>query len=778
MMPKAEALSIPRPEELDKFLEELEPVVSESQYGMACTLVGLVRRIANELERARVSLTRLRNVVFGGSQDKTGPLDEVKKAAAEDSASKRLPRGNPKGKGHGRNSLKRGFWGAVRHLVLHAQLTSGSLCGTDCSGRLNVLNRVRSTARIFGQAFLPMHIWEQQGLRCSACQRIAWAPLPPEAKGPKYDPTAVSMLAGMVYANGLPLTRIARHQEGCGVPIPETVQCELLAGLAEQVEPVHEVLIDRAAQAELFHLDDTTRKILSLPAGHGADESAAADGVCGQEKKNKKERTGTFTTAIVSVGEGRRIVLFFTGRRHAGENLQELLRRRSRHCRKPIQMSDALPCNVPVEFDTVVANCLSHGRSKVKDLLRVFPEPVRHVLEEVAKVYRVDARARREQLSDAERLKLHREESLPVMETLCGWMEAQFAQKAVEPNSSLGMAFHYWLNHWYQLTQFTRVPGVPIDNNLAERVLKMAIRHRKNSLFYKTPHGAAVGDRLMSLLFTCQLAGIDPFGYLTALQRHREAVAAEPEAWLPWNYEQAVATASAPTAPETSAKTQAPVHNATQREAQDEAPPATPVQASQAAGSEGALADADASPTPEDPTESAAQAATLSATGGAPLDSPAPASMATAPKTSMETPIPASRRPTPEAPTPVSDANQTADDAGASPPCAATASATQRGLTDSSASASTATAPRVPVQTPVPASGRETPGQPSSAPRTYEAIENAHETTVQTAGSTGASRRQRRRRPAQLPSPVTQQPPESPSRRRDAHSWPPSTSPP
>ena len=45
----------------------------------------------------------------------------------------------------------------------------------------------------------------------------------------------------------------------------------------------------------------------------------------------------------------------------------------------------------------------------------------------------------------------------------------------------------------------------------------------------------------MSLIHTCELARANPFQYLTALQRHPDAVAANPTAWLPWNYHQAVA---------------------------------------------------------------------------------------------------------------------------------------------------------------------------------------------------------------------------------------------
>lgn len=91
------------------------------------------------------------------------------------------------------------------------------------------------------------------------------------------------------------------------------------------------------------------------------------------------------------------------------------------------------------------------------------------------------------------------------------------------------------------MTRFLEVAGAPLDNNICERALKMAILHRKNSLSYKTLRGAQVGDIFMSLLHTCQLNGINPFNYLMALQENAAKVQQDPSQWLPWNYAQTLA---------------------------------------------------------------------------------------------------------------------------------------------------------------------------------------------------------------------------------------------
>jgi len=110
--------------------------------------------------------------------------------------------------------------------------------------------------------------------------------------------------------------------------------------------------------------------------------------------------------------------------------------------------------------------------------------------------------------------------------------------KAVEPNSGLGCAIIYLLKRWIWLTQFYRVPGGKMDNNLCEIAIKVVIRYRNNSRFYATFYGAKVGDAMMSLLHTAAAAGVNLFHYLTTIQDYETAVQTNPKDWLPWCYQQ------------------------------------------------------------------------------------------------------------------------------------------------------------------------------------------------------------------------------------------------
>lgn len=243
-----------------------------------------------------------------------------------------------------------------------------------------------------------------------------------------------------------------------------------------------------------------------------------------------------FTTAlVVKVGE-RTICLYYSGRSHAGENLAALLEQRQADQGKPIVMSDALSHNEVNEAAVIRCHCLAHGRRQFSDLEENFPLECQVVIGVLQQVFDHDEYARQEQMSAAARLAYHQDASRPLMDELKGWLDKQVDDRLVEPNSALGQAIAYMQGHWTTLTRFLSVPGAPLDNNLVERALKLFIRQRNNSLFYKSEYSAYIASVLTSLIATCLYAGVNVLDYLVALQEHRTEVFADPAAWLPWTY--------------------------------------------------------------------------------------------------------------------------------------------------------------------------------------------------------------------------------------------------
>jgi hypothetical protein len=206
-------------------------------------------------------------------------------------------------------------------------------------------------------------------------------------------------------------------------------------------------------------------------------------------------------------------------------------------------MSDALSSNQPTRLtEYYKALCNAHARREFVDVLPAFPAKVPWVLERYALIWEYDEHCKEHHYCAAQRLDYHRQQSLPILDELRDWGQRQLDTGDTEVNSGLGQAIGYFLRHFEALSAFCRWPGVPIDNNAMEATLKLIIRGRKNSLFFKTLAGAAVSDVLTSLIATSEKTGINTFDYLIVLQRHAEAVKRQPELWLPWNYAQTLAT--------------------------------------------------------------------------------------------------------------------------------------------------------------------------------------------------------------------------------------------
>ena len=428
----------------------------------------------------------------------------------------------PKKPGHGRHGAE-AFDGAKKVPVAHQNLKHGERC-PDC-GKGNVYGQKepKVLVRIIGQAPLAATVYSLERLRCGACGQVFTAQ-EPEGVGPeKYDETAGAMIAQLKYGSGVPFYRLEKLESQLGIPLPAATQWEIVEDVAEVIKPACEELIRQAAQGEVMHNDDTSMRVLKM------------------EREPGDDRTGVFTSGIVSTREGGQIALYFTGRQHAGENLAEVLKQRAATIPGPIQMCDALSRNAPklnAGAEILLAHCMAHGRRQFVDVAENFPEQCRYVLEMLGEVYGHDAEAREKRMTPDRRLQFHQEYSSPVMTKLHQWLESQFAERKTEPNSGLGKAIKYLLNHWRPLTLFLRVAGAPLDNNIVERALKRAVLHRKNALFYRTLHGAQVGDLFMSLIHTCQLCGANSFDYLTELQRHARELASNPAEWMPWNYRQ------------------------------------------------------------------------------------------------------------------------------------------------------------------------------------------------------------------------------------------------
>ncbi len=475
--------------------------------------------------------------------DAAAPTAETDAAATKEDVAEPAPTAtNPtsedkpsdknKRKGHGRNGA--GNYTAARRIPVYLEsMKAGDRCPCGMGNLYDI--DASPLIRIVGQAPIHADIYDLQKLRCNTCGDIFTAEAPEGVGTEKYDATSCAMVALFKYGSGFPFYRMERLQANLGIPLPASTQWEMVLNAAQRILPVFNELIRQASDGDVLYNDDTSVKILEFLKHNRVIED-----------KDFPKRTGIFTTGIVSTRDGRKIALFFSGRKHAGENLADVLAQRARELPSPIQMCDASSRNLPRQLKVILANCLTHGRRQFVEAAANFPEECAYILETLGKVYHNEAITRERGLTPEARLTFHQAESGPLMDQMKNWFAQQIDEKRCEPNSGLGSAIAYMQTRWDELTLFLRIPGAPLDSNIVERALKRAILHRKTALFYKTKRGAGVGDLFMSLIHTCQLSEVNAFEYLTVLQQNTDHLARGPGQWMPWNYVQTLANINAP----------------------------------------------------------------------------------------------------------------------------------------------------------------------------------------------------------------------------------------
>ncbi len=524
-------------EELDRFFGRLErDELTDDDRKQIRDVMSAVLWMAEKLEDKDLSIKRLQRL-FGvktekadklfknmGSSDPTPHAGSDAAAGAADFPPK-IPRNrNPDKKPHGHNGAD--DYPDAEHIYhSHESLKAGDVCPLCDSGTLYRYG-TGSVVRLKGQPPVVATVHEPEQLRCSACQELFTARLPDEVGTERADASAKAMVALLRYGAGVPFYRMDKLQGLMNNPLPDSTQWDMSESVANAAYAVYKAKLCVAAQAELYNSDDTGMKILHLKKRLLDEES---------------KRQGIFTTGVLAHVDGREIALFFTGNKHAGERMEQILKSREPARTIPKIMCDALSRNKPKNIEVTMANCLDHARREFVDLLPKHPAEVQYFVEKLGNVYHQDRIAKRRGLDADARLAHHREHSLPIMEELRQWCVIRIEEKAVEPNSPLGAAMNYFTNHFDKLTRFATTAGVPLSNAAVERLLKTAVLHRKNSLFYLTETGAIVGDILMSLIQTAKRSGVNALDYLTQLQIHAKDVKENPEKWFAWNYRERLA---------------------------------------------------------------------------------------------------------------------------------------------------------------------------------------------------------------------------------------------
>ena len=350
-----------------------------------------------------------------------------------------------------------------------------------------------------------------------------------------YDWSACAMLIVMHYFAGAPFKRIEALHQGWGVPMPDANQWRVVDECDDLLAPLYTALERHGIQNAIsLRFDDTGSMIIELRRQIQMELQVLA--LAGESAQHV--RTGINATGFYIETEKAKVILFFTGRHHAGEMVDQLLEHRTAGGNKLVALTDAASKNFSHDRADQLeqAVCNAHCYLKFRAVKHQFPAEYAVAGEVYQKVFDNDDKAKALGLDDHERMLYHREHSKPQMLRLWQMCKDKTEAKLVEPNSALWEPISYVINQWPLLTKFYEVPGVPLDTNLVEQTLIIPVRYLAGSFAYKTQTGADVGDRFMSLIATANANGVEPVAYLAECLQNHEDLAKRPDHYLPWVY--------------------------------------------------------------------------------------------------------------------------------------------------------------------------------------------------------------------------------------------------
>jgi hypothetical protein len=448
---------------------------------------------------------------------------------------------DPPKKGHGRNGAD-AFSHATTHLYTLAAGIIGAICAVCRVGRV-FRYRDKVIIRVIGQPIFAAQRHQFQQGRCRICGAIVTAEgsqqLLSEGIGTGYilyDWSACAMLIVMHYFAGGPFKRLEALHQGWGVPMPDANQWRIADACDDFLAPLYKALETHAIQhATTLRYDDTGSMIIETRRQIQKELQALA--LLGESTRHV--RTGINATGVYIETAEATVVLFFTGRHHAGEIVDRILTHRSiGTTKKLVSLTDAAAKNFAHDHTDELeqAVCNAHCYLQFRAVKDSFPSEYAVAGDVYDKVFDNEDKAKALGLDPEQRMRYHREHSKPQMLRLWQMCQEKIDGALVEPNSPLWKPVSYVINQWSRLTKFYELPGVPLDSNLVEQTLIIPVRYLAGSFAYKTQNGADVGDRHMSLIATANANGVEPVAYLTACLRNPEDLANRPEYYLPWVY--------------------------------------------------------------------------------------------------------------------------------------------------------------------------------------------------------------------------------------------------
>lgn len=471
---------------------------------------------AAEIERLQLLVDKLQRMIFGTRSEKVLrqidqlelQLEELQAASAIEETRAASPE---------RPIAARPFRRPLpEHLPreVHTHLPNHDVC-PDCGGRMRDLGEDAAEMLEYVRASFKVIRHVRPKLSCDACDRIVQAPAPsrPIDRG-LAGPGLLAHVLVSKYADHQPLYRQSEIYAREGVDLDRSTLAGWVGAASELLAPLVEALRSHVMSASKVHADDTPVPVLA--PGNG---------------KTRTGRLWTYVRDDRPSGDTTPPAVWFA---YSPDRKGERPREHLKSYRGALQ-ADAYAGFQHLYEDGRIseAACWAHARRKFHEIHIAHASPITgEAIERVAALYAIEAEIRG---STAEiRKTIRQARARPLIDSMHTWLESTLAK--LSRKSDTAAAIRYALSRWPALSRYIDDGQLEIDNNTAERALRVVALGRKNYLFAGSNAGGERAAAIYSLLGSAKLNGLDPEIYLHhVLTRIADHPISGIKELLPWN---------------------------------------------------------------------------------------------------------------------------------------------------------------------------------------------------------------------------------------------------
>ena len=331
---------------------------------------------------------------------------------------------------------------------------------------------------------------------------VSIAPLPAQII-PKSiaTPGLLAHILTSKFVDALPFYRQERQFERLGIDISRSNMCGWAIKVADQCEPLLELLNKEIRSGPLIHIDETTVQVMKEPGRSNTTKSYMWIFRGGDPDKPllmyqyHPTRSGDVASKYLDGYKGYVQTDGYSGYDFLDHN----------------EDIGHVGCWAHVRRKFVDVVKASGKRKSIKGRIGVAEEAIHYI----QRLYAIEKDARERGLTPKEIYEVRQEKSKPLLDEFKSWLTAKYHQ--TPPKGLLGKAIAYTLKQWKRLVEYIEDGRLRPDNNLAENAIRPFVVGRKNWLFSGNPKGARASAALFSLIESAKANGLEPYRYLRFL---------------------------------------------------------------------------------------------------------------------------------------------------------------------------------------------------------------------------------------------------------------------